>query len=365
MPSLTAANIHDRAAVDRRARPASSIAWAAGRGAIGLVIPDPVAKVSLVRFEQVPARRQDLDQLVRWQVRKAAPFPVEEAQVSYAPGLRGADGQEFVVISARRDIVREYEEVCAELGAHAGIVDLATFNVINAVLAGAAPPAGDWLLVNVDRGLRVDRDPARRAPDLLPQPRRGDRRHARRSGAPDRRCTTRIASAGRGFGRVLLAGSAGGGLRQAAEVEQVRRSLEERLTAAGRDRRSADRRGADRSHLGGAGAPRHAGAARRPAASRSGDGGVIRTNLSTRPFYNERAVRLVLLGAGARGAGGDAVQRHPHPPAVASGHAAGDAGGERRGAGAGSRRPRPRGGARPSIRGRSNWRRSTRARPTT
>ena len=49
---------------------------------VGLVIPDPVAKVSLVRFEQVPARRAGLDQLVRWQVQKAAPFPIDEAQVS-------------------------------------------------------------------------------------------------------------------------------------------------------------------------------------------------------------------------------------------------------------------------------------------
>jgi len=32
--------------------------------------------------------------------------------------------------------------------------------------------------------------------------------------------------------RVLLAGSAGGGLRQAADVEQARQSLEGRLTAA-------------------------------------------------------------------------------------------------------------------------------------
>ena len=29
------------------------------------------------------------------------------------------------------------------------MVDLATFNVINAVLAGAGAPTGDWLLVNI------------------------------------------------------------------------------------------------------------------------------------------------------------------------------------------------------------------------
>src|SRR5439155_6864258 len=94
-----------------------------------------VAKVSLVRFEHVPGRAADLDQLVRWQVRKAAPFPIEDAQVSYEPGFKAADGQEFIVSLARRTVVEEYEGLCAEAGAHAGIVDLATFNVINAAIA--------------------------------------------------------------------------------------------------------------------------------------------------------------------------------------------------------------------------------------
>src|SRR5581483_2420404 len=102
---------------------------------VGLIIPDVVAKVSLVKFERVPTRAQDLDQLIRWQVRKAAPFAIEEAQVSHVPGLRADDGQEFIVTVARRGIVEEYEGLCAEHGAAAGLVDLATFNVINAVLA--------------------------------------------------------------------------------------------------------------------------------------------------------------------------------------------------------------------------------------
>jgi hypothetical protein len=66
-------------------------------------------------------------------------------------GILAPDGQEFVVTLARRDVVQEYEDLCAAHGAHAGIVDISTFNVINAVLAaGAAPePSADWLLVNV------------------------------------------------------------------------------------------------------------------------------------------------------------------------------------------------------------------------
>ena len=57
---------------------------------VALVLPDTVAKVSLMRFEKVPAKAQDLDQLIRWQVRKAAPFQIEDAQVAWVPGRRAA-----------------------------------------------------------------------------------------------------------------------------------------------------------------------------------------------------------------------------------------------------------------------------------
>lgn len=118
-------------------------------GRVGLVVPDSVAKVSFVRFATVPARQKDLDEMVRFQVRKAAPFGLADAQITFTPGVATADGQEFIVVQARRDIVAEYEQVCAAAGAHAGAVGLATFNVVNASLAGGGHPAGDWILIHV------------------------------------------------------------------------------------------------------------------------------------------------------------------------------------------------------------------------
>jgi Tfp pilus assembly PilM family ATPase len=154
VPSLTAANVVQPEVV---AAAVARVLERVGRARrIGLVVPDPVAKVSLVHFEQVPARAADLDQLIRWQVRKTAPFPIDEAQVSFVPGVRQPQGQEFIVTLARQATIAEYESLCTRAGAHAGLVDISTFNVINAVLAAGAPPidpatgAGpDWLLVNV------------------------------------------------------------------------------------------------------------------------------------------------------------------------------------------------------------------------
>jgi type IV pilus assembly protein PilM len=155
VPALTTPNVTDRAALtDIVKRLVGAVAARARR--VALVIPDGAAKVSLVRFEKLPARPDDLAQLVRWQVRKAVPFPLDQAQVSWTTGARDETGAtELVVTIARRDIVAEYEEACAAAGLYPGLVDLATFNLINLVLAGdaaanAAPrPSDDWLLVHV------------------------------------------------------------------------------------------------------------------------------------------------------------------------------------------------------------------------
>ena len=136
VPHLTGSNIIDRPAVIER------LGTVIGRlpsrpRRVALLIPDIAARVSFVRFDQLPARAEDLDALVRWQLKKAAPFPVEGAVLTHMPAVTTAEGGfERLAVVARQDVVRGYESVCEELGLHPGLVDLSTFGVVNAGLAG-------------------------------------------------------------------------------------------------------------------------------------------------------------------------------------------------------------------------------------
>src|SRR5688572_24730494 len=85
VPSLSSVNIVDRAAVVQALRAACERAGQRPRRA-ALVIPDLAARVSLVRFDQIPARREDLEQLIRWQMKKSSPFPVDDACLTHSPG---------------------------------------------------------------------------------------------------------------------------------------------------------------------------------------------------------------------------------------------------------------------------------------
>jgi type IV pilus assembly protein PilM len=147
-PALNAPNIHDERGLASAVGGVLEKVGARTRR-IALVLPDSVAKVSLIRFEKVPAKQQDLEQLIRWQVRKAAPFRIEDAQVSWqeASALPGG-GREYLVTVARRDVIHSYERACDAAGVHAGLVDIASLNQVNAVLA-TRPFNGDWLLVNI------------------------------------------------------------------------------------------------------------------------------------------------------------------------------------------------------------------------
>ena len=210
VPSLTAANLTRpgevasavRAALERLGQRTKRVA---------LVIPDAAAKVSLVRFKDVPSRAADLEELVKFQVRKAAPFRVEESQLSFAAGDRSAEGQEYVVVQARRDIVAEYEQACQGAGAIAGVVDLSTFGLAQCALRTTPGLTGDWLLIHgVDDGASLaiyrGRHPVffrRRGADG--DGHLGELIHQTAMYYEDR-------LGGGGFGRVLVGGAAAGAL---------------------------------------------------------------------------------------------------------------------------------------------------------
>ena len=307
VPSLTSSNIVDRATVAGALGAALERVGRARR--IGLVVPDVVAKVSLVRFEQVPTRAADLEQLVRWQVKKTAPFPVEDAQVALRPGRarRRWSGIHRVAGAPRyRRRIRDGVCRCRRARWHRGHRDLQRHQRGARGIGGA--PADDWLLVNMaadSASLAILRGPhviffRSRAADT--EGTLADLVHQTAMYYEDR-------LKGRGFRRVMLAGAGAG---QTGEAGELRRSLEERLAtsvhpvdpraaAALTDRIEAAPALLDRL------APLVGPVASPPRGRR-----VIRTNLSTRPFYNERIVHLWLLAIALIVFARDRVQCFPH-----------------------------------------------------
>jgi type IV pilus assembly protein PilM len=225
VPGALALNIPDVPAVAGAIRHTLSQLGGSKPTRVSLVLPDTVARVSLLRLEKVPAKAADLHEIVKWQVRKTAPFPMEQAVLSIVPGALSPDGaSEFVVTVARTDVIHQYEQACVMAGVHAGLVDLSTFSVINSILGSQSPPAGDWLLVHVtdtyltlavirDQALLFFRNRSEETEGSL-----ADLIHQTAMYYEDR-------LHGAGFARVVIAGAG----RLPSGAESVRRDLEQRL----------------------------------------------------------------------------------------------------------------------------------------
>jgi hypothetical protein len=148
--SLTQPNIVDGPRFRQAVHGALERAGILGGARVALVLPDTAARVALVPAVEVPARKAaEIDELLRFRLRKSIPFEVREARVAYAAAGDGA-ADTIVVATAFGPVVDQYEEACRSLGLEPGLVEIAGLALVRA--AFPAPAFGDALLVNWDEG---------------------------------------------------------------------------------------------------------------------------------------------------------------------------------------------------------------------
>jgi Tfp pilus assembly PilM family ATPase len=146
-PAPAGTNIAARDAVIEALRRALERAGVKATRRAALIVPDSIARVSLLPFEHLPAKAADVEQLVRWQLKKATPHSMDDTQVTWFPAHRLPAATVVGAVAAHRDVVAEYEAVASAAGIHAGLVDLACLNVMNAVIGANAATPADWLLI--------------------------------------------------------------------------------------------------------------------------------------------------------------------------------------------------------------------------
>jgi len=100
-------------------------------GRVSVVLPDNLAKISLLQLPERPGGQRELDELVRAKMRRAVPFRLEDVVISYqmTPGEGGAVG--VLVVLVHRALVEHLESAFAVIGARPGLIDLATPNLLN------------------------------------------------------------------------------------------------------------------------------------------------------------------------------------------------------------------------------------------
>jgi hypothetical protein len=148
--SLTQPNIIDGQRFGQAVHGALERARILGGVKVALVLPDTVARVALVPAVEVPTRKAaEVDELLRFRLRKSIPFEIREARLAYATSEDSA-ADTIVAATAFGPVVDQYEKACRSLGLEPGLVEIAGLALARA--AFPAPAWGDGLLVNWDEG---------------------------------------------------------------------------------------------------------------------------------------------------------------------------------------------------------------------
>jgi len=100
-------------------------------GRISVLIPDSLAKVSIVHLPVRPPTRKQLEEILRFRLRRTLPFRLEEAALSYQVLPGAPEGVDLLVVVVRKAVVEQYEAVLSAAGARPGLVDLCTPNLFN------------------------------------------------------------------------------------------------------------------------------------------------------------------------------------------------------------------------------------------
>ncbi len=120
-------------------------------GRVTLVIPDNLARVSLVQLPERPASRKHLLEILRFKLRRTVPFRLDEALLAHEILPGDGRGVNVLVALLLRSVVEQYEGVVEAAGARPGLVELCSlslFNLCRASLAQLAQGGRDVALLN-------------------------------------------------------------------------------------------------------------------------------------------------------------------------------------------------------------------------
>ena len=119
-PAMSGTNITDPAALSSAIKSALASVGGNSRDVIAIV-PDAAIRVLLLEFETLPAKAVEAEGVVRFRLKKALPFDVEHAALSYESRRAGNSVQVIAAVSPR-ETVEEYEAVFRAAGYSPGVL---------------------------------------------------------------------------------------------------------------------------------------------------------------------------------------------------------------------------------------------------
>jgi len=108
------------------------------------VLPDAAVRVVLLDFEALPSKRDEVEGVVRFRLKKSLPFDVDKAKVSYHV-QPSSTGVRVIAAVALANVVEDYEAAFRQAGYEPGVVMPSMLAAL-----GAADAPKPSLVIKVD-----------------------------------------------------------------------------------------------------------------------------------------------------------------------------------------------------------------------
>lgn len=129
VPVANGPNVADPADLGR-ALEAVAETLANGGARYGLLVPDGAARVSILSFETLPPNPREARALLRWRMKEALPFPLQEARISHQVVTREAERIEVLAVAAKASVLAEYERALEQVAGAPELVLPATLALL-------------------------------------------------------------------------------------------------------------------------------------------------------------------------------------------------------------------------------------------
>ena len=150
--SMLEPNVIDENELQKVIESALAQAGATAARRIALTLPDHVSRISVVELPDAPGSQTELEELLKFRLKKSLPFDIESARIAYEqlPSSEPA----FLTGVMHESVVSQYEELFFNMGFRVGLIKPVTVSLLGLLSPIAyreLAPGDDFFFVNVER----------------------------------------------------------------------------------------------------------------------------------------------------------------------------------------------------------------------
>lgn len=110
---------------------------------VSILLPDPWFRIHLSDLNELPEKKEEADEMVRWTLRRSLPMRAEDLRIAYQALAKTNGSVKVLVLAAIEKTLALLEQTFREEGIEVALIEPIGLNIWNAIAAREAMTTGD------------------------------------------------------------------------------------------------------------------------------------------------------------------------------------------------------------------------------